>query len=121
MNTWDPILIVEDDDDIREAMAAFLEAEGYQVVEAANGEEALRLLRSARQFCLVLLDLYMPVMNGWEFRDAQLRDPTIAAIPVVIISADRTAGQKAMQLGAVDYMVKPIDFARLLGAVASNC
>jgi CheY-like chemotaxis protein len=115
------ILIVEDDADIREAMAAFLEAEGYPIAEAANGQEALRLLRSQRMFCLVLLDLYMPVMNGWEFREEQLRDPTIAGIPVVIVSADRTARQKASQLRAIDYMVKPIEFSALLGTVAANC
>src|SRR5262249_36376832 len=115
------ILVVEDDEDIRGAMAAFLDAEGYRVVEAANGQEALRELRAVNGFCLVLLDLYMPVMNGWEFRAEQLRDPAIAAVPVVVVSADRGAGEKAKQLGAIDYMVKPIDFDRLLRAVAINC
>src|SRR3954454_13542694 len=115
------ILIVEDDDDIREAMAVFLQGEGYETAEAANGHEALRLLRSPTQFCLVLLDLYMPIMNGWEFREEQLRDPTIADVPVIIVTADRMAALKKSKLHAIDYMVKPIDFSALLGAVSDNC
>jgi CheY-like chemotaxis protein len=115
------ILIVEDDDDIREAMAVFLETEGYRVVQARDGEEALRHLRSSERFCLVLLDLFMPVKNGWEFRAEQLNDPAIAHVPVVIISADRSAPQKAANLGAIGCMVKPIDFTRLLDTVATHC
>jgi DNA-binding response OmpR family regulator len=116
------ILIVEDDDDIREAMSAFLEAEGYPVIQAKDGEEGLRTLRStAQRFCLVLLDLFMPVKNGWEFRAEQLRDPAIASVPVVIVSADRSAKEKAANLGAIDCMVKPIDFTRLLDTVATLC
>jgi len=116
------ILVVEDDDDIREAMSAFLEAEGYPVIQARNGDEALQMLRSAAQrFCLVLLDLFMPVKNGWEFRAEQLGDPAIAQVPVVIVSADRSAREKAATLGAIDCMVKPIDFTRLLDTVASHC
>lgn len=118
----DAILIVEDDDDIREALTAFLEAAGYSVIEAKDGGEALRMLRSTRQrFCLVLLDLFMPAMNGWQFRAEQLGDPAIADVPVVIVSADRSAPQKAADLGAVDCMVKPIDFVRLLDTIAALC
>ena len=116
------ILLVEDDDDIRQAMTIFLEGAGYRVVEAKDGEEALRLLRaSVSRFCLVLLDLFMPVKNGWEFRAEQVADPAIAHVPVVVVSADRNARQKADTLGALDYLVKPIDFDRLLGAVAEYC
>jgi CheY-like chemotaxis protein len=122
MRHEEAILIVEDDDDIREAMSAFLEAEGYPVIQARNGDEALLALRSAaRRFCLVLLDLFMPVKNGWEFRAEQLDDPAIADVPVVIVSADRSAREKAATLGAIDCMVKPIDFSRLLHTVASHC
>jgi CheY-like chemotaxis protein len=117
----DSILLVEDDDDIREAIATFLEAEGYSVVAAGNGEEALRILRSARTFCLVLLDLFMPEKNGWEFRAEQLADPSIAGVPVVVSSADEGARRKAATLGAVDCMIKPIDFDELLGTVAAHC
>lgn len=116
------ILIVEDDDDIREAMALLIRSEGYDVVEARNGDEALRALRtSSSGFCLVLLDLFMPVKNGWEFRAEQMADPEIADVPVVVVSADRNARDKAQGLGALDYLVKPIDFDRLLGTLAAYC
>ncbi|MEW6268932.1 MAG: response regulator [Thermodesulfobacteriota bacterium] len=115
------ILVVEDDDDIRQAISLFLEAEGYRTVEARDGDEALRLLRSPERFCLVLLDLFMPGKNGWEFRAEQLSDPAIADIPLIVISADRSAPQKAATLGAIGCMVKPIDFSRLLDTVATHC
>ena len=116
------ILLVEDDDDIREAMALLLESEGYDVVQATDGEDALRKLRAAsRSFGLVLLDLFMPVKNGWEFRAEQMADPEIAAVPAVVVSADRNARDGAAVLGAVDYLVKPIDFDRLLGTIAAWC
>jgi CheY-like chemotaxis protein len=115
------ILIVEDDRDVRGAMAALLEGEGYKVIEADDGERALHHLRSSTPFCLILLDLFMPVMNGWKFRDEQLRDPQIADIPVIVVSADTAAPRKAADLGAVDALVKPIDFDRLLDLVAAHC
>lgn len=116
------ILLVEDDDDIREAMAAFLEAEGYDVVQAIDGDDALRKLRaSSDRICLVLLDLFMPVKNGWEFRAEQMADPAIAAVPVVVVSADRNARDKANTLGALEYLAKPVDFDRLLGTIATYC
>ena len=110
------ILLVEDDDDIREAMTVFLETEGYDVLQARDGDDALRKLRAdAKGVCLVLLDLFMPVKNGWEFRAEQIADPAIADVPVVVVSADRNARDRAATLGALDYLVKPIDFDRLLG------
>ena len=116
------ILLVEDDDDIRDAMAAFLEAEGFEVVQARDGEDALHKLRaSSERICLVLLDLFMPVKNGWEFREEQMADPAIAGVPVVVVSADRHAEKKAAALGALDYLVKPVDFDRLLGTIAAHC
>jgi CheY-like chemotaxis protein len=115
------ILIVEDEQDVREAIATFLEGEGYPVVEAQHGREALQHLHTSRVFCLILLDLFMPVMNGWMFRSEQLRDLTLATIPVVVISADTDAVGKAATLGAVAAMVKPLDFGRLLETVAQHC
>ncbi|MBY0280423.1 response regulator [Candidatus Binatia bacterium] len=116
------ILLVEDDDDIREAMAAFLEAEGYDVVQAIDGDDALRKLRaSSDRICLVLLDLFMPVKNGWEFRAEQMADPAISAVPVIVVSADRNARDKANTLGALEYLAKPVDFDRLLGTIATYC
>lgn len=115
------ILIVEDDDDVRGALAAVLETEGYSVVEAAHGEEALRQLRTPVEFCLILLDLFMPTMNGWAFRAEQQRDPEIASIPVIVISADAAAASRAAALGAVAAMGKPVDFDRLLQLIDQYC
>jgi CheY-like chemotaxis protein len=116
------VLIVEDDEDVRGAYAAFLEGAGYRVVEAADGQEALRELRSLREaVCLILLDLFMPIMNGWAFRAEQLRDPALATIPVVVISADSRTDQKAAQLGAVAHLQKPIDMTALVSLVDTHC
>jgi CheY-like chemotaxis protein len=121
MSDGHSILVVEDDEDVRGALAAFLEGEGYRVVEAADGQQALERLRTPGSFCLILLDLFMPVMNGWAFRAEQLRDPELASIPVVVFSADAGTPQKAEQLGAAGHVVKPIDFERLLALVGQHC
>lgn len=115
------VLIVEDDAAVREALAMFLEVEGYTVLEAGDGEEALRHLRAPSPVCLILLDLMMPVMNGWQFREQQLRDPSIAAIPVVVVTADDAAAKRAADVGAVGYMRKPIEFDELLQQIARYC
>ncbi len=111
------VLIVEDDDDIRGSLRDLLEEEGYDVAEAANGREALAQLHGGVHPFLILLDLMMPVMNGWEFREAQTRDPEISAIPVVVVSADRGVAEKAASIQAADYLQKPIRFDKLLGLV----
>jgi DNA-binding response OmpR family regulator len=114
------VLIVEDDADVRAALAAFLEGEGYKVLEADDGATALRELR-ARTVCLVLLDLWMPGMNGWEFRAEQLKDAALARVPVVLITADHAAARNAADLGVHGYMTKPIEFGELLEYVARYC
>jgi DNA-binding response OmpR family regulator len=118
--TTKPVLIVEDDDDAREALAAFLEGEGYQVLEAHDGREALDRLRLS-PVCLVLLDLMMPVMNGWAFRAEQLRDPALASVPVVVVTADTTAVSRVGALGVAACMTKPLDLDRLLDVVGRHC
>src|SRR3982750_3855302 len=80
------VLIVEDDTDVREMMDLLLTSMGYRTVTAANGAVALERLRQDRP-CMVLLDLMMPVMTGWEFRERQLNDPLLASIPVLCMSA----------------------------------
>jgi len=117
----DKILIVEDDPDVRGALAAVLEAEGYGVVEAENGREALDRLRNGTDFCLILLDLFMPEMNGWAFRTEQMQDPRLAAIPVVVISADSVAAKRAVSPGIVAAMTKPVEFGSLLDVVGQHC
>ena len=115
------ILVVEDDPDIRDALAAVLETEGYDVAKASDGQEALGQLRTSATPSLILLDLYMPVMNGWAFRAEQLRDPKLASIPVVVVSADSRVANRAADLGAAGWVGKPIDFDRLLALVAIHC
>jgi CheY-like chemotaxis protein len=114
------VLIVEDDRDVREAVAAFLAAEGYEVTEAEHGGHALQQLAMG-SFCLILLDLYMPTMDGWTFRSAQLRDPALAAIPIVVISADPDVVPTGVALGAVASMRKPLDPGQLLETVVRHC
>lgn len=115
------ILLVEDDFDVRDMMTIFLESEGYQVAAAANGQEAIDHLSHSRPPCLILLDLMMPVMNGWEFRQRQQQDPNLARIPVIVISADNNVREKAAHLGAASYLAKPIDFDALLEVIRRYC
>jgi CheY-like chemotaxis protein len=112
------ILIVEDEPNIREVLAAVLEDEGYQTISAANGLEALTHLRqSPDRPGLILLDLGMPVMTGWEFREEQQREPALANIPVIVMSATLHLDQTAAGLNAVDCLDKPIDLDTLLGVI----
>jgi CheY-like chemotaxis protein len=113
--------VVDDDGAIREALAAVLEDEGYAVQGAANGREALQILRAGAQPQLILLDLMMPVMSGWDFRAAQQQDPALSVIPVVVLSADRDVGAHAVALGAQAYLNKPVDIDALLDAVSRYC
>lgn len=106
------VLIVDDESDIRQAVAEVLAEEGHQVVAAGDGEEALAQIRAFHPE-LVLLDLMMPVMNGWEFRAAQKGDPDISQIPVVILSAMGREGA----IDADGYIQKPFDLDMLLTAV----
>jgi len=101
------ILLVEDDRSIRVALQAILEDEGYAVTAADNGRQALERLRSSAAPDLIVLDLRMPVMDGWEFRAAQKDDPKLARIPVLAISADGSA--KAAAIDAQAYLRKPLN------------
>ena len=111
------ILIVEDDDDIREALTQILELEGYVVREAANGREALDIIAAQPAPSLILLDLMMPVMDGWQFRTEQMKDPSLSKVPVVVISADASVHEKVASFGAASVLPKPISLDRLLSAV----
>ena len=116
-----PVLVVDDNDDVREAMLAALRVAGYEAEGASDGAEALaRLRRDGLRPCLILLDLMMPVMDGLEFRDHQLRNPALAEIPVIVVSAfGRQTAARA--LGVADYLAKPIDVDRLLELVEQHC
>jgi CheY-like chemotaxis protein len=117
------VLIVDDDHDIREAMSETLEMEGHRTHCAANGREALEALRreEGARTCVILLDLMMPVMNGWEFREEQRRDERLAAIPVVVITADAEAREKAARLEASGVLRKPIRGEDLVRTVEKYC
>jgi CheY-like chemotaxis protein len=113
------ILLVEDDADLRESLCRVLEDAGYEVDGVRNGREALEYLRREEPPCVVLLDLMMPVMTGWEFRDVQRGDPALSDIPVVILTADGRAQSKADSLGVGKYLRKPVQVEELLGTVQS--
>ena len=108
------ILIVEDDSDLREALSEVLRDEGYTVAMATDGREALDHLKRESRPSLILLDLTMPVMNGWQFRDEQRRDPDLSEIPVVVLSASDRLAEKMGPLGVTDYVRKPIELGQLL-------
>jgi CheY-like chemotaxis protein len=111
------VLVVDDDPDICAVLRAVLETFGYYVELARDGAEALKKLRRGDAPCLILLDLMMPGMNGFEFRNEQLRDPTLASIPVVVISGAGDVAAKAATIG-VEGLAKPIDLDVLLETVS---
>ena len=109
------VLLVEDDHDVRETIAEVLTDEGYVVVTAADGKQALDQLRGGLRPFVILLDLMMPGMNGYQFRGEQRAEPPpIADIPVIVLTADRLVEQKASELGAAAYLKKPTPLAELL-------
>lgn len=115
------LLIVEDDPDIADTLAELLDYAGYGVSTAGNGRSALESLQRAPTLPdLILLDLMMPVMDGWQFRSAQLADPRLARIPVLVLSAHVDAERAAQQLGALALLRKPIDVEALLRAIAEH-
>jgi CheY-like chemotaxis protein len=114
------VLVVEDDLDTREMLERFLELEGFAVRTAANGEAALASLQREGRPSVILLDLMMPVMNGWQFREAQQQQPHLADIPVVVVSAAGASSQlPPIQVDA--WLPKPVDFDRLLDTIGTLC
>ncbi len=109
-----PILIVDDNADRRESCRALLEVAGHAVDLAASGDHALRLLRSGLRPNLILLDIMMPGMDGFEFRQAQLGDPELAQIPVIVCSGYPLDAETVARLGAVECLQTPYDAERLL-------
>jgi len=112
------ILIVEDETPIRSVITEILEDEGYRVASVRNGMEALAYLRQQAELPrLILLDLGMPVMTGWAFREEQQRDPKLAHIPVIIMSATISLNRTVSTLNAAGYLDKPVDIHTLLSTV----
>jgi CheY-like chemotaxis protein len=115
------ILVVDDDPDVRDAIAGVLSDEGYQVTSAGNGREALEQLHRRSRPSLILLDMVMPDMDGWNFRMELKKEPELAEIPVVILSAHGNVRDAALALGAADYLRKPLRAESLLEIAERYC
>jgi CheY-like chemotaxis protein len=114
------IMIVEDDRDTREMLERFLQLEGFDVRTAANGQLALQSLQEDNASCVILLDLMMPVMNGWQFRQEQIRDPKLSGIPVVVVTAAGPRNE-IPDIEADGWLSKPVDLDRLLATIGPLC
>lgn len=113
------VLLVEDNDDVREMMALALQLGGHEVWPARHGKEALALLHERHRPSLILTDLMMPVMNGWELKEALRDDPEFADVPVVAVSA--VSAEHLRHLDGMDFLPKPIDLDQLLDLVYERC
>jgi CheY-like chemotaxis protein len=111
------VLLVEDEEELREMMREALELNGYSVVTANDGREALNKLEGIERLCLVILDLLMPQMNGWEFFEQMRQRPSLVKVPVVVHSSapiDAPAG-------VARVLQKPLMFDHLLSVVREYC
>ena len=115
------VLVVDDDFDIRDTLTDVLETEGYSVRTAADGFQALEYLRANPLPGLILLDWMMPRCDGLQFRRQQQQEPSIAAVPVVLLTADARMAEKLTQLDAKEYLKKPVQLDHLLEVVARYC
>jgi CheY-like chemotaxis protein len=111
------ILIIEDDEDIGTVLTEVLSDSGYRVARARNGREGLAAAQRERP-ALILLDLMMPIMDGWQFREEQMKRPDLASVPVVLMTADGRTAARAKELDATGFVAKPISEDSLLGEVA---
>jgi CheY-like chemotaxis protein len=110
------LMVVDDDEDIREVLKLFLEVEGYRVVTAVDGRDALQQLQTREQPSLILLDLMMPGMDGEQFMNV-IRRGAFAEIPVVIMSGHREASNKVIELNANCCLMKPVEYDDLMAVV----
>ncbi len=117
----DIILVVEDDEDLRDSVCMLLEAEGFQAVGVFNGLEALRYLQAHAPPCVILLDLMMPGMSGGEFRAHQLSDELLARVPTIVVSAMDLGHQQSQVLNAAGYLTKPVSPKQLSQTVRQHC
>jgi two-component system, chemotaxis family, chemotaxis protein CheY len=113
------ILVIEDDPDVRSALTELLASEGYEVAATADGGEALDTLRGGLRPSVIVLDLMMPRVDGWDFRRAQLEDPVLATVPVVLVTAAGfSPDSMRSQLGPIELHPKPIQPNVLLATLA---
>jgi CheY-like chemotaxis protein len=109
------ILIVDDDDAIREALEDVLSDEGYHVVGMSDGQQALTYLQAQARPSAMLVDLWMPVMDGWKFLDAVLDDPRFSRIPLIVLTAARD--QRARELRVSEVLTKPVQLQQVLATL----
>jgi len=120
------VLVIEDDVYIRTSLQELLELEGFGVDLASNGQEGMAILQRALDSdaglpSLLLLDLMMPVMNGWQFRLELKQNPRLAQIPLIVLSADLSIRQKAEAVEADGYLCKPVELEDLLNLLRQHC
>ena len=115
------ILVVDDDPDVRDAIANVLGDEGYGVTSVGNGREALEHLQHRTRPSLILLDMMMPEMDGWSFRQELKKLPELSSIPIVILSAHGNVRDAALALGVADYLRKPVQLDSLLEIAERYC
>jgi CheY-like chemotaxis protein len=111
------VLVVDDHSDLRDALVVFLEHEGYRVADASNGAEALDYLRSDEPVHALIVDLDMPVMNGWEFLAECRLHPTRRTIPTLVFTGVSIAERRRDELGSLPVFTKPVNFDHLLAAL----
>ena len=116
-----PVLVADDDPDVREAIQDTLAAEGYETIVTSSGEEALAYVRRNPAPSLILLDWNMAPMNGAQFVAAIARDPALAAIPVVVLTADFRSSAKVEQGSVAGHLMKPVDLDRLFEVIGRYC
>ncbi len=115
------LLLVEDSPDVRESLAEVLREKGYRVVPASDGQVALNYLRTSPPPAVILLDLMMPVMNGWTFLGERQEDIALSQVPVIVITAAEHCREQMLKLGATECLPKPIDLPQLLHTLARYC
>ncbi len=121
VSTSHTVLVVDDNDDVREAFVALLLMHGYHASGASSGSRALEQLREGLRPCVVLLDLRMPEMDGWTVWARMHAEPTLASIPVVMVSGDPEQSRRAEALGMRNFIRKPVDADKLVATVARFC
>jgi CheY-like chemotaxis protein len=110
-----PVLVVDDDSDIREVIAMALELHGFRVVTASDGVECMKHLREEEEPLLVLLDLMMPRMNGWEVCEEMAADPALRHLPIIVLTGNSRVSAEELQAAA--FLRKPIDLHTLVEVV----
>jgi CheY-like chemotaxis protein len=115
------VLVIDDEPGVRAMMTRQLAYAGFTVMAAPSAREGLELLRTDRSIRLVLLDMMMPAMDGWSFRQAQLADPAMAAVPVIVLTGAPLPSLLHEQLQAADYLLKPVGRGHLVSVVSNYC